>query len=86
MRILDGPTFRKLDDIQILPTYNNGRFSRTTKLPGISRYFMAPIFNVSCMSTVWPLSNPNDQGEMVERMLWAFVHIHLVMDGGSLLK
>lgn len=47
---------------------------------------MAPIFNASCMTTVWPLSNPNDQGEMVERMLWAFVHIHLVMDGGSLLK
>ena len=47
---------------------------------------MAPIFNVSCMTTVWPLSNPNDQGEMVERMLWAFVHIHLVMDGGTLLK
>ena len=86
MRISDGPTFRKLNDIQLLPTYSNGRFSTTTKLPGISWYFMAPIFNVSCMTTVWPLSNPNDQGEMVERMLWAFVHIHLVMDGGSLLK
>ena len=86
MRISDGPTFGNLGDIQILPKYNNGRFSRTTKLPGISRYFMAPIFNVSCMTTVGPSSNPNDQEEMVEHMLWAYVHIHLVMDGGSLLK